>query len=234
MARLPIHREEHVTDRTGWLRAAVLGANDGLLSTASLVLGVAAAGGSQAAVLTAGIAGLAAGAMSMASGEYVSVSSQRDAERADLAREAQELEDDPEGELGELAGIYEGKGLTPALAREVAEELSKGDRLAVHARDELGLDQNALARPVQAAVASAISFAIGAAIPIIVCLPGISNAARIWGIVITTIIGLIILGAVGARLGKAPVLRASARVVMWGVAAMAVTSAIGLLVGQAV
>lgn len=234
MALLPSHGELHTTGRTGWLRAAVLGANDGLLSTASLVLGVAAAGGDRAALLTAGIAGLAAGAMSMASGEYVSVSSQRDAERADLAREAQELEDDPEGELDELADIYEARGISPALARQVAEELSEGDRLVVHARDELGLDQNALARPVQAAVASAMSFSVGAIIPIIVCLPSYGSTARIWTIVVATIIGLILLGAVGARLGRAPLFRAAARVVMWGVAAMAVTSAIGVLVGTAV
>ncbi len=234
MAWLPSHGELHTTGRTGWLRAAVLGANDGLLSTASLVLGVAAAGGDRSALLTAGIAGLAAGAMSMASGEYVSVSSQRDAERADLAREAQELEDDPEGELDELADIYEARGISPALARQVAEELSEGDRLVVHARDELGLDQNALARPIQAAVASAVSFSVGAMIPIVVCLPSYDSTARIWTIVVATIIGLILLGAVGARLGRAPMFRASARVVMWGVAAMAVTSAIGALVGTAV
>ena len=231
MALLPSHGELHTTGRTGWLRAAVLGANDGLLSTASLVLGVAAAGGDRSALLTAGIAGLAAGAMSMASGEYVSVSSQRDAERADLARE---LEDDPEGELDELADIYEARGISPALARQVAEELSEGDRLVVHARDELGLDQNALARPIQAAVASAVSFSVGAMIPIVVCLPSYDSTARIWTIVVATIIGLILLGAVGARLGRAPLFRASARVVMWGVAAMAVTSAIGALVGTAV
>ncbi len=234
MAHRPMHAEGHVTDRTGWLRAAVLGANDGLLSTASLVLGVAAAGATQGAMLTAGIAGLTAGALSMASGEYVSVSSQRDAERADLAREAQELVDDPEGELDELAKIYEARGISTALAREIAVELSKGDQLAVHARDELGINQDALARPVLAAVASAISFAVGAIIPIVAALPAYGNAVRVWAIVITTIIGLVLLGATGARLGKAPMFRAAARVGMWGVAAMAVTSAIGAVVGSVV
>jgi VIT1/CCC1 family predicted Fe2+/Mn2+ transporter len=155
MLKPPSHREHHATGRTGWLRASVLGANDGLVSTASLILGVASAGADRGAVITAGIAGLAAGAMSMAAGEYVSVSSQRDAERADLARETRELQDDPEGEMAELAGIYEARGLSPELSWQVAEELSKGDVLAAHARDELGITDYAQARPMQAAVASA-------------------------------------------------------------------------------
>ena len=196
MPILPSHLEQHSTGRTGWLRAAVLGANDGLVSTASLILGVAASGADQAAVVTAGIAGLVAGAMSMAAGEYVSVSSQRDAERADIARETRELEDDPEGELEELAGIYEERGLSPQLAREVAQELSKGDVLAV--------------------------------------LPPYGQAERIWVTVVVTVIGLIVLGAAGAKLGGAPVVRAAARVLFWGVAAMAITSLIGSLVGAAV
>lgn len=234
MPILPSHLEQHATGRTGWLRAAVLGANDGLVSTASLVLGVAASGADRGVVITAGIAGLVAGSMSMAAGEYVSVSSQRDAERADIARETQELADDPEGELDELAGIYEERGLSPELAREVAEELSKGDVLSVHAREELGITDYAKARPLQAAVASALSFAIGALLPLLAVLPSYGQAERIWVTVVVTVIGLIILGAAGAMLGKAPVLRASARVLFWGVAAMAITSLIGSLVGAAV
>lgn len=228
------HEEKHATGRSGWLRAAVLGANDGLVSTASLILGVASAGASRGSVITAGIAGLAAGAMSMAAGEYVSVSSQRDSERADLAREERELADDPVGELDELTDIYEGRGLSAPLARQVAEELSRGDALAAHARDELGITEYAAARPLQAAVASALSFAVGAAIPLIAVLPPYGAAARIWVTVLVTMLGLIALGAAGAILGKAPVLRASARVLLWGVAAMAVTSLIGALVGAAV
>lgn len=234
MPILPSHLEQHATGRTSWLRAAVLGANDGLVSTASLVLGVAASGADRSAVITAGIAGLVAGAMSMAAGEYVSVSSQRDAERADLERERRELADDPDSELDELTGIYEERGLSPRLAREVAEELSKGDVLAVHARDELGITDYAKARPLQAAIASALSFALGAALPLIAVLPPYGQAERIWVTVVVTIIGLIILGAAGAILGRAPVVRAAARVLFWGVAAMAITSAIGLLVGTAV
>lgn len=234
MPILPSHLEQHATGRTSWLRAAVLGANDGLVSTASLVLGVAASGADRSAVITAGIAGLVAGAMSMAAGEYVSVSSQRDAERADLERERRELADDPDSELDELTVIYEERGLSPRLAREVAEELSKGDVLAVHARDELGITDYAKARPLQAAIASALSFALGAALPLIAVLPPYGQAERIWVTVVVTIIGLIILGAAGAMLGRAPVVRAAARVLFWGVAAMAITSAIGLLVGTAV
>lgn len=228
------HSEGHTTDRTGWLRAAVLGANDGLVSTASLVLGVAAAGGSRGAVITAGIAGLAAGAMSMASGEYVSVSSQRDAERADLVREQRELDKDPDGEMAELAGIYEARGISPALAKRVAQELTAGDVLAAHARDELGLAEDDLARPVQAAVASAVSFSVGAILPLLAVMPDYGSAARIWAVIIVTLIGLVVLGAAGAVLGRAPKVRASVRVVLWGAAAMLVTSLIGLAVGAAI
>lgn len=234
MTILPSHIEGHATGRTGWLRAAVLGANDGLVSTASLILGVASAGADRSAVITAGIAGLAAGAMSMAAGEYVSVSSQRDSERADIARETRELHDDPAGELDELTGIYEERGLSPGLARQVAEELSATDVLAAHARDELGITDYAAARPLQAAVASALSFAIGAILPLLAVLPGYGQTARIWVTVLVTVVGLIALGAAGAILGKAPVVRASARVLFWGVVAMAVTAGIGALVGTAV
>jgi VIT1/CCC1 family predicted Fe2+/Mn2+ transporter len=185
-------------------------------------------------VITAGVAGLVAGAMSMAAGEYVSVSSQRDSERADLVREQRELDADPQGELEELSGIYEERGLSPALARQVAEELSNGDALSAHARDELGITDYAAARPLQAAVASALSFAVGAIIPLAAVLPAYGTAARIWVTVVVTVLGLMALGAAGAILGKAPVLRASARVLFWGVAAMAVTSLIGALVGAAV
>jgi VIT1/CCC1 family predicted Fe2+/Mn2+ transporter len=215
--------------RSPWLRAAVLGANDGIVSTASLVIGVAAADASRSVVLTAGIAGLVAGAMSMAAGEYVSVSSQRDTEHADLAREAMELEHFPEAELVELAHIYESRGLSPRLARAVAEELSEGDRLAVHARDELGLTEVGAARPVQASVTSASTFAVGAAVPILAALaPGAS------GIVLTVVVSMVALatlGAVGAALGGAPRLRAAWRVLAGGALAMAVTAAIGGLVG---
>ncbi len=228
------HHEGHATGRAGWLRAAVLGANDGLVSTASLILGVASAGASRGGVITAGVAGLVAGAMSMAAGEYVSVSSQRDSERADLVREQRELDADPQGEPEELSGIYEERGLSPALARQVAEELSNGDALSAHARDELGITDYAAARPLQAAVASALSFAVGAIIPLAAVLPPYGTAARIWVTVVVTVLGLMALGAAGAILGKAPVLRASARVLFWGVAAMAVTSLIGALVGAAV
>jgi VIT1/CCC1 family predicted Fe2+/Mn2+ transporter len=226
------HAERHLSGRTGWLRAAVLGANDGIVSVASLLLGVAAAGASRAALLTAGVAGLVAGALSMAAGEYVSVSSQRDAELADLALEARELQADPAGELGELAGIYERRGLRPELARQVAVELSAGDRLSVHARDELGLEAGTLARPWEAAWASAASFTAGAALP----LAGVaaSGGARLPLIVAFTLAGLAVLGYAGARLGGAPRIRATLRVVLWGAAAMALTAGIGALVGTAV
>ena len=211
----------------------MLGANDGILSTAGLVVGVAAADAALSAILTAGFAGLVAGALSMAAGEYVSVSSQRDAELADLRLERRELEADPEGELAELASIYEARGLSPPLARRVAEELSEGDRLAVHARDELGLDQLAMARPFQAAWTSAVSFAVGASLPL-VAIAVTPGGARIPVTVVVTLAALAALGALGARLGGAHEGRAALRVAIWGAVAMALTIAIGALVGTAV
>ena len=228
-----VHSEGHLSHRESWLRAAVLGANDGILSTAGLVLGVAAANASVGEIATAGLAGLVAGALSMAAGEYVSVSSQRDTELADLRLERRELEADPEGELAELAAIYRGRGLSEGLARQVAEELSRGDRLAAHARDELGFETGRLARPGQAAWSSAVSFSMGAAVPLI-AITAIPGAARIPATVILTLIALAALGAIGARLGGAPILRAALRVGVWGAVAMVLTSAIGALVGTAV
>lgn len=224
------HPERHLSHREGWLRAAVLGANDGILSTAGLVLGVAAASSSTAAIATAGLAGLVAGALSMAAGEFVSVSSQRDVEEADLRLEGRELAADPEGELAELAGIYEGRGLSPALARQVAVELSAGDVLAVHARDELGIDRNAMARPAQAAWSSAVAFSLGAAVPLlaITLTPG---GIRVPLTVAVTLIALAALGGLGARLGGASLTKAAVRVAAWGAVAMTLTSAIGALVG---
>ena len=228
-----VHSEGHLSHRESWLRAAVLGANDGILSTAGLVLGVAAANASVSEIATAGLAGLVAGALSMAAGEYVSVSSQRDTELADLRLERRELEADPEGELAELAAIYRGRGLSEGLARQVAEELSRGDRLAAHARDELGFETGRLARPGQAAWSSAVSFSMGAAVPLI-AITAIPGAARIPATVILTLIALAALGAIGARLGGAPILRAALRIGVWGAVAMVLTSAIGALVGTAV
>jgi VIT1/CCC1 family predicted Fe2+/Mn2+ transporter len=227
------HAEEHLSFRSNWLRAAVLGANDGILSTASLVLGVAASGASRSAIVTAGIAGLVAGAGSMAAGEYVSVSSQRDTEEADLRLEARELADDPEGELAELTGIYEGRGLPPALASQVAAALTADDPLAAHARDELGLPEDRRARPLQAAGASALSFAVGALLPLL-AIGLFGSSARIPACVLVTILSLGTLGALGARLGGAPEVPALVRVVFWGVVAMGATAAIGALVGSAV
>jgi VIT1/CCC1 family predicted Fe2+/Mn2+ transporter len=230
----PTHREEiHLSYRSNWLRAAVLGANDGILSVSSLLLGVAASGASSSATITAGAAGLVAGASSMAAGEYVSVSSQRDTELADLRLEQRELSDDPEGELRELIGIYEERGLPPDLAKEVAVSLSEGGALEAHARDELGLDDERRARPLQAASASALSFACGAILPLIAIAVAPSGARSI-ACVIVTLLALTLLGDVGARLGGAPRLRATARVLAWGVVAMAVTAGIGALVGTAV
>jgi VIT1/CCC1 family predicted Fe2+/Mn2+ transporter len=225
--------ESHLSFRSNWLRAAVLGANDGILSTASLVLGVAASGASGSAIVTAGVAGMVAGAGSMAAGEYVSVSSQRDTENADLRLEERELARDPQGELAELAGIYERRGLSPALALEVARELSKHDVLEAHARDELGLPEDRRARPLQAAGASALSFAAGAFLPLLAI--GIfGSSARVVACIVVTVLSLAGLGALGARLGGAPQLPAVARVVFWGAVAMGATAAIGALVGAAV
>jgi VIT1/CCC1 family predicted Fe2+/Mn2+ transporter len=222
--------EMHLSHRSNWLRAGVLGANDGILSTSSLVIGVAASGASRSAILTAGIAGLVGGALSMAAGEYVSVSSQRDAERADMQLEARELRADPVGELQELAGIYEQRGLRPDLAREVAAALTDRDALQAHARDELGLSDERLARPLQAAWASALSFSTGAALPLL-AVALTTSGTRVAVTVAVTLVALALLGDLGARLGGAPRGRATLRVVAWGAIAMAVTAGIGALAG---
>ena len=233
MRRRKREPEGHLGHRAAWLRAAVLGADDGILSTASLVLGVAASGASTSAIVTAGSAGLVAGALSMAAGEYVSVSSQRDTELADLRLEERELGEDPEGELEELAAIYESRGLSRPLASQVAVELSKGDRLAIHAREELGMDAGRQARPFQAAWASALSFTAGAAVPLLaIALAPTSSRAAIC--VVLALAGLGLLGAFGAVLGGAPKVRAASRVLAWGSIAMATTSGIGALAGAVV
>jgi vacuolar iron transporter family protein len=225
-------QESHLSHRSNWLRAAVLGANDGIVSTASLVLGVAASGASAAAIMTAGIAGLAAGALSMAAGEYVSVSSQRDSEEADLRLEQRELRADPGGELRELAEIYESRGLPAELAQRVAVELTRAGALAAHARDELGLEEHRRARPLQAAWTSALAFSTGAILPLVAI--GLAPASvRAAVCVAATLVGLALLGDTGARLGGARRLPATTRVLVWGAVAMAVTAGIGALVGQA-
>ncbi len=227
------HPERHRSDRIGWLRASVLGANDGIVSTASLIVGVAAAATPHAGILVAGVAGLVAGSMSMAAGEYVSVSSQSDTEEADLARERTELAESPASELEELVGIYIRRGLEPEVARKVAEQLTAHDALAAHARDELGIVAANTARPVQAAIASAISFAVGAALPLFVAwfLPGDRLSI---GVVAVSLCSLAALGAAGARGGGAPMGRASLRVLFWGALAMALTAGVGKLFGVAV
>ncbi len=222
------HHEEHAGHRSSWLRAGVLGANDGLLSTASLLVGVASASAGRPVLLATGVASLVAGAGSMAIGEYSSVSSQRDAERADLQTEAEELVTMPRAELAELTTIYEQRGLPRALAREVAETLTEHDALIAHARDELGLDPDDLARPLEAASVSAVSFSLGALIPLFVVL-AVSTTLRVPAVVSSTLVGLGVLGAVGARLGGAPILRPALRVLLGGAAAMGVA----WLVGQA-
>jgi len=218
--------------RIGWLRASVLGANDGIVSTASLILGVAAAGAGSQAILVAGVAGLVAGAMSMAAGEYVSVSSQADAERADLAREQRELDASPEHEHAELKEIYVERGLEPALAAEVASQMMHKDALGAHARDELGISEISTARPVQAALASAGTFAAGAALPllIVVLLPA---SWLLWSVSLGSLVFLAVLGWLGARAGGAPVAVAAVRVTFWGAFAMALTSGVGALFGIA-
>jgi VIT1/CCC1 family predicted Fe2+/Mn2+ transporter len=226
LTRLRVHREQHLVQRVGWLRAAVLGANDGIVSTASLITGVAAAGTGRSAVLVAGVAGLAAGAMSMAAGEYVSVSSQADTEHADLARETGELRDNLEFEHRELADIYVKRGLEPALAAQVADQLMQKDALAAHARDELGISQTTTAKPVQAAAASATAFAAGAVLPLLTAVAAPTGAIVAW-MIPATLFFLALLGAVGARAGRANVPRAMLRVTFWGALAMAVTAAIG-------
>lgn len=227
------HIERHRTAHVGWLRAAVLGANDGLISTASLVVGVAASGTGHAAILVAGVAGLVAGSMSMAAGEYVSVSSQSDTETADLARERAELATQPELELDELVGIYESRGLSPELAREVAVQLTARDALSVHAREELGITDATAARPLQAALASAAAFAVGAALPVVVA--AVAPAAWLGQLVIgTALVLLVVLGALAARVGGAPVVRGAFRVALWGALAMGASALVGRLVGTPV
>ena len=227
------HGEWHRTEHVGWLRAAVLGANDGILSTASLVLGVAAADGTRSSVLVAGVAGLVAGAMSMAAGEYVSVHSQADTEKADLARERAELKADDAGERRELTAIYEGRGLDPSLAKQVADQLMAHDAIGAHARDELGISEALRARPVQAALASATSFAVGAALPLIVA--ALTPAPLlIASVAATSTIFLAILGALAARVGRAPILASVVRIIFWGALAMAITTGVGVLFGTVV
>jgi VIT1/CCC1 family predicted Fe2+/Mn2+ transporter len=229
----PLHREAHLIERIGWLRAAVLGANDGIISTASLVVGVAAASNSPTEVLVAGVAGLVAGATAMAAGEYVSVSSQADTEAADLARERRELAEQPAAELDELTQIYVVRGVEPVLARQVAEQLTAKDAFAAHARDELGLSAHTVARPVQAALTSAATFSVGAALPVLIAV--FSTSARLpWMVSGGSLIALAILGAVGAQTGGAGVLKPMLRVTFWGAVAMGATAAIGRLVGHAI
>ena len=227
-----VHQETHPIDRIGWLRAAVLGANDGIVSTASLIVGVAAAAQGRTDILIAGGAALVAGAMSMAAGEYVSVSSQLDTERAALAQEKRELRTSPEAELQELAGLYVARGVTPDLARQVAAQLTAKDALAAHARDELGISAITSARPVQAAITSALTFSAGAAMPLaaamIAPLPAVVPAVSI-----ASILYLALLGAIGARAGRAPIGKAVVRVTFWGVMAMAITAGVGAAFGVA-
>jgi len=228
-----LHRERHRTQNIGWLRAAVLGANDGIVSTASLVIGVAASNATHGNVLVAGVAGLVAGAMSMAAGEYVSVSSQSDTEQADINRERAELNVNEDGERKELAAIYVRRGLDSTLAKQVAEQLMAKDALAAHSRDELGISETVGARPVQAAIASALSFAIGATLPLLVVViaPATGLVSFVAG---TSLFFLAVLGALAAHTGGAPILRGMARVTFWGALAMAITAGIGALFGTAV
>lgn len=222
--------EQHYVTRSGWLRAAVLGANDGIVSVSALIVGMAATGASGATVAIAGLAALTAGAMSMAAGEYVSVSSQSDVERADIARETLELEQNPQGELEELAAIYRERGLSDATAMQVATELSEKDALAAHVRDELGLSDVNAANPLQAAFTSAVTFCVAAAVPLVAAVMAPENQIISVVLVVTTV-ALAVLGALGAKAGAAPIPRATARVVIWGVLAMAVTIGIGSLFG---
>jgi VIT1/CCC1 family predicted Fe2+/Mn2+ transporter len=226
------HSETHRTHRTGWLRAAVLGANDGIVSTASLVLGVAAAGADTKAILVAGVAGLVAGAMSMAAGEYVSVSSQSDTERADLARETKELAANPAQEHAELTAIYAKRGLDEPLASTVATQLMQHDALAAHARDELGISDTLAAKPVQAALASAGTFALGAALPLVMVLV-LPAPVLMWGLAGSSLVFLALLGWMAARAGGSPVLASVTRVTFWGALAMALTAGVGALFGVA-
>jgi VIT1/CCC1 family predicted Fe2+/Mn2+ transporter len=227
------HTERHRSERIGWLRAAVMGANDGIVSTASLVLGVAAAGADRSAILVAGIAGLVAGAMSMAAGEYVSVSSQSDTEDADLARERHELATNDPHERAELAAIYEARGLDPALARQVADQLMAHDALGAHARDELGISEQQRARPVQAALASAATFSVGAALPLLAVLP-VKPALLAPTVTATSLVFLAAMGWIAARAGGAPGAVGAARVTFWGAMAMGLTWGVGRLFGAVV
>ena len=227
------HAEIHRTDAIGWLRASVLGANDGLISTSSLIVGVAAAESSREAIVITALAGLVAGALSMAAGEYVSVSSQSDTERADLARERRELAEAPEAERAELAGIYVARGLTPELALQVADQLTARDALGAHARDELGLTEEMRARPIQAALASAAAFAVGAAPPTLLAAfapAGVLSA----GIAVSSLALLVLLGGAAARLGGAPLAAGALRVAFWGAVAMGCTALVGRLFGAVV
>ena len=226
------HQERHRTDRIGWLRAAVLGANDGIVSTASLLVGVAAAGATPSAILMTGVAGLVAGAMSMAAGEYVSVHSQADTEKADLARERGELAADVQAEQRELQAIYVGRGLEPGLAQQVAEQLMAHDALGAHARDELGISQAFSAQPVQAALASAASFAVGAALPLAMAAL-VPESGLIGWVTGTSLVFLAVLGAVAAQAGGASVMTGAWRVAFWGALAMAATAGVGSLFGAA-
>jgi VIT1/CCC1 family predicted Fe2+/Mn2+ transporter len=233
MPRLHLHPERHLVSRIGWLRAAVLGANDGIVSTASLIVGVAAAAATQSDILIAGVAGMVAGAMSMAAGEYVSVSSQSDTEQADLAREAQELRDNPVFEHEELAEIYVRRGVDQDLARRVAEQLMAKDALLAHAQDELGISEITTARPIQAALTSAATFAVGAAMPLLMVVLAPTHLL-VWIVSGASLAFLAVLGAVGAQAGGANILRATARVTFWGALAMGLTAGIGALFGTVV
>jgi VIT1/CCC1 family predicted Fe2+/Mn2+ transporter len=224
------HAERHRTDRIGWLRAAVLGANDGIVSTASLIVGVAAASSSHGSILVTGFAGLVAGAMSMAAGEYVSVHSQADTEKADLTRESAELKADPAAEHRELAAIYAARGLEEGLAHQVATQLMAKDALGAHARDELGISEALSARPVQAALASAASFAVGAALPLLAAVVAPQQNVIVW-VSVTSLFFLALLGAIAARVGGARPWTGAGRVTFWGALAMAVTAGAGALFG---
>lgn len=232
MSRL--HTETHLVHRIGWLRAAVLGANDGLVSTASLIVGVASAGADNGAILIAGVAGLVAGAMSMAAGEYVSVSSQTDTEQADLARETRELKEEWPEEVDELTDIYVKRGLDPALARQVAEAFMAKDALGIHAREELGITETTQARPVQAALTSAVTFSVGAALPLLVAWLSPGGWTTVIAVAVATLIFLAALGAIGARAGGASLIKGALRVAFWGALALTVTAGIGAVFGTVV
>lgn len=233
MSRLRQHPESHLVARIGWLRAAVLGANDGIVSTASLIVGVAAASAATSEVLIAGVAGLVAGAMSMAAGEYVSVSSQSDTEQADLARERAELAGQPEFEREELTRLYTERGVEPDLARQVADQLMARDALGAHARDELGISAVTAARPIQAALTSAATFSVGAAMPLVMVLLT-PRSFLVAGVSIASLVFLALLGGIGAQAGGANVIRATLRVTFWGALAMALTAGIGAIFGTVV